>query len=66
MLRGKVKKYLSKEAHKKKKGANNHVEAVESCCYKKGSAINAVGNCEWGFVIFHSLEGGEVEAKNDS
>ena len=41
------------------------MEAVEAGCYEESRAVNSICNCERGFVVFYTLEEGEVEAKKD-
>lgn len=41
------------------------MEAVESCCYKEGGAIDAVSDSKGGFVVLEALKESEVEAQQN-
>ena len=41
------------------------MESVESCRYEEGRTVNPVSECEGCFIVFYTLEEGEVEAKKD-
>ena len=43
---------LSEQADSQECGADDDVEAMEPCCYEEGGAVDPVGDCEWGFVVF--------------
>lgn len=52
----------AQKADKEECRADDYVEAVESGGDEEGGAVYSVGDGEGGLVVFHCLEGGEVEA----
>lgn len=41
------------------------MQSVEAGCYKESGAVDAVCDCEGGFVVFYCLEKGKVEAQEN-
>lgn len=56
---------LTEKADGKECGANNDMEAMKACGYKECGTINPVCDSKGGFVVFHSLEEGEVESEEN-
>lgn len=43
---------LAEQTYGQEGRANNNVEPVKACCYEECSAVDAVGDCKRGFVVF--------------
>lgn len=53
---------LTEKADGQERGSDDYMESVETGGYKEGCSVNTVGDSKGGFIVFHSLEEGEVEA----